>query len=576
MDCPSGASTLPLKRPQAAEEAPEQTPAQPQQSLTSHRQDGNQALATAHNRNCTAVAQEITPTQKASDGSQTFTESLPTSGIGGPVTPRHHGNCPRPFKRSPPADVADCQKQGGSGETGNLNWKMSRVIAILMFLHGLTFCTGDQSKSNTTSKLILVSFDGFRADYLSKFSLPNLQEFMKEGVLVEEVKNVFITKTFPNHYSIVTGLYAESHGIVANQMYDSENNKTFNTSTYKDSFWWDQATPIWLTNQLQGRKSGSGMWPGTDLINHNFTPSYYLNYDPNVNFSERVNNLTNWFMKPDNPINFALLYWHEPDSSGHRYGPDDASNMSKVLSAVDENVGYLMSKLKEFKLWDTVNVIITSDHGMAECSKDKVIKLDDCISRDKYILVDSSTIGAVLPVGDPQDVYTKLKNCSTNMQVYLKKDIPDHYHYKHNSRIQPILLVADEGWFIVQNGSLKTLGNHGYDNRLPSMHPFLAARGPAFQKNYKISTINMVDIYPMMCHILGLKEMPNNGTLSNTKCLLVDQWCIHVPEAIGIVLGSLMVLTTLTCIIIMLRKKISSPRQFTRLEFQDDDDPLIG
>ncbi|KAM8953271.1 bis(5'-adenosyl)-triphosphatase ENPP4 [Pelodytes ibericus] len=452
---------------------------------------------------------------------------------------------------------------------------MSRAIFIFTFLHGLMLCTGNLAKSNTTSKLILVSFDGFRADYLSKYQLPNLQAFIKEGVLVEEVKNVFITKTLPNHYSMVTGLFAESHGIVANVMYDAQIHQTFNSSSYKDSFWWEEATPIWLTNQLYGHRSGAAMWPGTDVRIHNSTPTYYLNYNPNVTFAERVDNITSWFTKPDNPINFATLYWNEPDSSGHRYGPDDTQNMSLVLRAVDTNIGYLVSKLKELKLWDTVNVIITSDHGMAQCSQDKVIKLDPCIEPGNYTAVDMSTVAAILPITDEQYVYNLLKNCSPKMQVYLKKDIPDHYHYKHNRHIQPILLVADEGWFIVQNGSLPTLGNHGYDNRLPSMHPFLAARGPAFQKDYKFSTINSVDIYPMMCHILGLTELPNNGSLSRTKCLLVDEWCVRAPEAIGIVIGVILVLTTLTCVIVFLKKRMPSPRQFSRLEFQEDDDPLI-
>uniref|UniRef100_A0ACB8GEI4 Bis(5'-adenosyl)-triphosphatase enpp4 n=1 Tax=Sphaerodactylus townsendi TaxID=933632 RepID=A0ACB8GEI4_9SAUR len=121
------------------------------------------------------------------------------------------------------------------------------------------------------------------------------------------------------------------------------------------------------------------------------------------------------------------------------------------------------------------------------------------------------------------------------------------------------------------------VGDHGYDNAFPSMHPFLAAHGPAFRKGYWRKTMNTVDIYPMMCHILGLTPQPNNGTLSNSKCLLADQWCINIPEAIGIVIGVLMVLTTLTCLIIIMKNRTPSLRPFSRLQLQeDDDDPLIG
>lgn len=177
---------------------------------------------------------------------------------------------------------------------------------------------------------------------------------------------------------------------------------------------------------------------------------------------------------------------------------------------------------------------------------------------------------------DKTEVYNKLKNCSSHMNVYLKEDIPARFHYQHNDRIQPLILVADEGWTIVLNKSSPKLGDHGYDNSLPSMHPFLAAHGPAFHKGYKHSTINNVDIYPMMCHILGLKPQPNNGTFGHTKCLLVDQWCIKLPEAIGIVIGVLLVLTTLTLLMIIMQNKLSVPQPFSRLQLQeDDDDPLI-
>ncbi|KAM4041858.1 bis(5'-adenosyl)-triphosphatase ENPP4 [Anomaloglossus baeobatrachus] len=457
---------------------------------------------------------------------------------------------------------------------------MRPLVLVLFLLHSIALCSGESSGNSSYPRLILVSFDGFRADYLWNYSLPNLQKFIDDGILVREVKNVFITKTFPNHYSIVTGLYAESHGIVANSMYDKDTNQTFTVGSFSSKtnpVWWNEATPIWVTNQRAGRRSGSAMWPGSDVQIQNVTINDFLPYDSNVTFAERVDNITMWFTKANDPINFAALYFEEPDKSGHHYGPEDKGNMTKVLTTVDGYIGYLVAKLKEAKLWESVNVIITSDHGMAQCSRDRVITLDKCIGRGNYTLVDQTPVAAILPLKDRNEVYNLLKNCSEHMKVYLKEDIPDQYHYKKNSRIQPIILVADEGWTIVQNASTDVaLGNHGYNNSLRSMHPFLAAHGPAFHKGVKLSTINSVDIYPMMCHILGLNAEPNNGTLSATNCVLTDKWCIQVPEAIGIVLGGILVLASLTCVILMLlKKKMPSVRQFARLRFQDDDDPLI-
>lgn len=271
-----------------------------------------------------------------------------------------------------------------------------RIVALFVTLvHGLAVSAGD------VPKLILVSFDGFRADYLSNYQLPNLQEFIADGVLVKEVTNIFITKTFPNHYTLVTGLYAESHGIVANTMFDPSTNQTFilsNRTSKLNPFWWNSATPIWVTNQRMGRKSGSAMWPGSDVKIQNTSLSHFLPYNPTVPFAERVDNITAWFTNPDDPINFATLYFEEPDGSGHRFGPDDKENISVILTEVDKKIGYLVSKLKEAKLWDTVNVIITSDHGMAQCSRARIIVLDECIGRENYILVDSTPVAAILPL----------------------------------------------------------------------------------------------------------------------------------------------------------------------------------
>nr|XP_003215415.1 PREDICTED: bis(5'-adenosyl)-triphosphatase ENPP4 [Anolis carolinensis] len=426
-------------------------------------------------------------------------------------------------------------------------------------------------------RLLLVSFDGFRADYLKEYKLPHLQDFIKDGVLVEYVTNAFITKTFPNHYSIVTGLYEESHGIVANEMYDAATKKSFSQFNDTDPFWWNEAVPIWVTNQWQGNKiSASAMWPGTDVKIHNSTPHFFMKYNSSVSFNERAENIIAWLNNSKPPVTFATLYWEEPDASGHKYGPEDTTNMSKVLQEVDNLVGLLVKKLKSSKLWEEINVIITSDHGMAQCAQDRLIKLDSCIERDRYMLIDKTPVAAILP-HDEMYVYTMMKNCSPHMKAYLKEEIPDRYHYNHNQRIQPIILVADEGWTIVQNETLPRLGDHGYDDTLSSMHPFLAAHGPAFRKGYKQKTMCTVDIYPMMCHILGLTPQPNNGTLSHAKCLLADQWCIDVPEAIGIVIGVFMVLTTLTCLIIIMKNRTPSLRPFSRLQLQDDDDdPLIG
>ncbi|KAL8173159.1 UNVERIFIED_CONTAM: Bis(5'-adenosyl)-triphosphatase enpp4 [Gekko kuhli] len=361
-------------------------------------------------------------------------------------------------------------------------------------------------------------------------------------------------------------------------MFDAATKKKFSPPNDTDPFWWDEAVPIWVTNQWQENKtSAAAMWPGTDVRIHKTIPHFFMKYNPSVSFNKRVENIVTWLNSSDPPVTFAALYWEEPDASGHKYGPEDTKNMANVLQEVDKLIGHLVKSLKVSKLWEEINVIITSDHGMAQCSQDRLIKLDECIEPQAYTLIDKSPVAAILPRNETY-VYDLLKNCNPDhMKVYRKEEIPERYHYHYNERIQPIILVADEGWTIVHNETLHRLGDHGYDNTFPSMHPFLAAHGPAFRKGYRLKTMNIVDIYPMMCHILGLTPQPNNGTLSNTKCLLADQWCIDIAEAIGIVIGVLMVLATLTCLMIIMKNRTPSLRPFSRLQLQEeDDDPLIG
>ncbi|XP_025949595.2 ectonucleotide pyrophosphatase/phosphodiesterase family member 5 [Dromaius novaehollandiae] len=423
------------------------------------------------------------------------------------------------------------------------------VLAVcLLFLPAAFPLQQDQPR------VLLVSFDGFRWDYIYRVSTPNFHYAMKNGVHVKQVTNVFITKTYPNHYTMVTGLYAESHGIVANEMYDPILNETFSMNKmeiYNPKFW-EEASPVWVTNQMEGHKSGAAMWPGTDVKIHGVLPTYYMPYNESVSFEDRVARLIDWFTSEE-PINFGLLYWEQPDEMGHILGPENPL-MGPIISDIDKKLGYLMSELKKAKLWDVINVIITSDHGMSQSSSERLIELDQYVDRELYKVIDHSPAVAILPKeGKLDQVYEALANAHPNMTVYKKEQIPDRLHYKHNSKIQPILALADEGWEIVHNKSDHfLLGNHGYDNVLPEMHPIFLAFGPAFRKNTTKEAMNATDLYPLLCHLLGINPRPNNGSFNDVKDILAEVVPRQpYPEAretesyayfIGISLGSILVL----------------------------------
>ncbi|GLD64815.1 bis(5'-adenosyl)-triphosphatase ENPP4 isoform X1 [Lates japonicus] len=452
---------------------------------------------------------------------------------------------------------------------------------LLGFLCGMTALAAENGTAQQGPPLLLVSFDGFRADYLRRFPMPNLKLLYSQGVLVEQLTNVFITKTFPNHYSLVTGLYAESHGILASNMYDPTSHKHFHVTNDTDPMWWNEARPLWITALDSGYKTAAMMWPGSDVVIGNRTATHFFPYNPSVTFQQRLGNVTNWILgnEKEQGVMFAALYWEEPDRSGHIFGPDNDTAMGKALKEVDDNIGLLMSELKRTGLWGRINVLITSDHGMAQCSAERLIRLDDCLHPDNYTLVDLTPVAALIPLKDAEAVFSLLNKCHPHMTAYLKKAIPDRLHYRNNERIQPIILIADEGWTIVQRGDkLPRLGDHGYDNSLPSMHPFLAAMGPSFHRGYRISSLQSVDIYPLMCHMLSVPPQPNNGTFNHARCLLAAETCWDVPLVVGLVVGVLLVLTTITVLFRLFgHRRPSSPRPFQRLQVDDDDDddPLL-
>nr|XP_043904339.1 ectonucleotide pyrophosphatase/phosphodiesterase family member 5 isoform X1 [Solea senegalensis] len=427
-----------------------------------------------------------------------------------------------------------CSLRGGCSPLVFL-WALL-LLPPLVSPHSLNEQHGSRSHSvKDKPKLLLVSFDGFRWDYIDRVPTPNFRLLMDEGVTVEQVENIYITKTFPNHYTLVTGLYAETHGIVANEMYDPTLNRSFSieTESIYDPRWWEEAVPLWVTIQKSGGRSGAAMWPGSDVKIHGMFPSQFLPYNSSVSFETRVGRIIDWFSAPkEDAVDFGVLYWEEPDESGHLLGPQ-SSLMDAVIAGIDEKLGFLINELKKAGLFEKVNLIVTSDHGMTQLFADNIIELDEYVSRDLYTLVDRSPVVGILPKeGKLSEVYDKLVDANPNMMVYKKEEIPTRFHYQHSVRIMPIVLEAKEGWTIMQNRSGPfMLGNHGYDNTLRSMQPVFVARGPAFRQDYVKTTMRSVDLYPLMCHILSIRPLPNNGSLANVQDLLSPDSAPPAPSA---------------------------------------------
>uniref|UniRef100_A0A670YQ38 Ectonucleotide pyrophosphatase/phosphodiesterase 1 n=1 Tax=Pseudonaja textilis TaxID=8673 RepID=A0A670YQ38_PSETE len=363
----------------------------------------------------------------------------------------------------------------------------------------------------TKPPVLLFSLDGFRAEYLQTWGklLPVISKLRKCGTYTRSLRPVYPSKTFPNHYSIATGLYPESHGLVDNKMYDPKRNATFTLkNAEKSNPQWYQGQPIWLTAMYQGLKSASFFWPGSDVDVNGSFPNLYKLYNRSIPFEERVITFLRWLQLPEEERpHFYTLYLEEPDSSGHRYGPI-SSEVILALERVDKVVGLLMDGLKQMNLHNCINIILISDHGMEEANCQKTVYLDAYLSNVKDLFV----------VPGPACLVPE-----QHFKAYLKQMLPKRFHYANNNRIESVHFYMDQQWQLARiQSELKycTGGFHGSDNVFANMQALFIGFGPGFKFQTEVDPFENIEIYNLMCDLLDLTPAPNNGTHGSLNHLL--------------------------------------------------------
>ncbi|CAC5386744.1 ENPP5 [Mytilus coruscus] len=387
-----------------------------------------------------------------------------------------------------------------------------------------------------TNQVLLVSMDGFRWDYLNRVPTPNFDRLARHGTKIEYIDNTFVTETFPCHYSIATGLFEESHGIIGNFMYDPVFNTSFDFNT-REPRWWNGAEPIWVTARRQNLTSASYGWPGGDVVIRGFRPNIWFPYSKTVQFRDRIDVTIDWLTVKK--IDFVALYFQEPDPTGHQYGIYSNEILEKVKE-LDNSIGYLLDKFDSQNLWGQVNLIVTSDHGMTGVDYvNKAVDIRNYVNMTNIRrTVESGPVMHIQPVdGKVDEVIQSLYNVR-HMTAYKKADIPERWHFKNNRRVMPIFLLAERGWLITTNKTELAIyyggsGAHGYDNKLLSMKPIFIARGPNITENHVAPTIRNIDIYPMICKLLGIEPSPNNGSLQATSNFLVNNKHVGVGGIVG-------------------------------------------
>ncbi|XP_075245877.1 ectonucleotide pyrophosphatase/phosphodiesterase family member 5-like isoform X2 [Convolutriloba macropyga] len=385
--------------------------------------------------------------------------------------------------------------------------------------------------TSVESKTVLVSFDGFRWDYMYEYRevLPTFWRVANEGVMVDKgLMNAFITKTCPNHRTISTGLWEESHGMIANNFWAPDADESFDFSK-NDIKFWGQAEPFWTVAERSNVTSVCLLFPGCSVKEQSATYTLGLPYSNEYPFPSIVDNLTMYFNKEENPGEFGVLYYYEPDSTGHEHGPH-STEMRNKLAEIDGYLNYLLSTLS-----DDDDVIITSDHGMAEVPANQIVTIGEYLNASYYDHAYFQVYTELLLYSKEgfhdllMDQVMKFVQDHKNFTAYSKSDILERWHYKYNDRIPDILLVADYGWLVVEQESsieyLKNqnhIGQHGFDNIRLEMHPLFIAKGSSFKRNFTLPAGQMrsVDIYSLVGRLLGFSPDGRNGTLANSLPLL--------------------------------------------------------
>ncbi|MBF4518680.1 alkaline phosphatase family protein [Flavobacterium sp. ANB] len=398
---------------------------------------------------------------------------------------------------------------------------MKKHFTTLLSFTFLLFSFILQAQTNKDTYVVLVSMDGFRWDYQKQFNLPNLKQITKEGSHAKSMKPSYPSKTFPNHYSIVTGLYPDHHGIINNVFYDAALNESFSlSSNAKNDSRFYGGNPIWNVAEQQGVKAGSFFWPGSDIDKRN--PSYYKNYDNKIPYGARIDTILKWLQLPEKQRpHLVTLYFDEPDHTGHNFGPLSPENKKMVIK-MDSIMGELSRRLDQLAIGKQINLIIVSDHGMADISNDKKVAVLDYLKPEwlGYKDVINPIMSLQAKPGFQDSIVKALKKVP-HIKFWKSSEVPERLHYGTNPRVHDFVIEADKGWSLVGKETTHINGGtHGYDNDEKDMHAIFYGKGPAFKIDKTVKTFQNVSVYPLIAHILGLQIGQIDGKFSEVKNML--------------------------------------------------------
>ncbi len=380
--------------------------------------------------------------------------------------------------------------------------------------------------------VILISIDGFRWDYLDRHQPPALARLASSGVRAEGLIPQFPSKTFPNHYTIVTGLKLANHGVISNNMRDAGIPGEFSLSNREvlaDPRWWG-GEPIWNTVEKQGKVAAAMFWPGSETVIGGRQATFWTPFDDDFPNEARVKKILEWLALPEGKRpSFLTLYFSDVDNAGHEGGPE-SNDVGVAVRDIDRSIDALVTGVNAAGLGDRVHYVVVSDHGMAALSPDRVIVLDKYVDVNTVDVIDWAPVLGLSPKdGDVEKLYGALKDKHPNLAVYRKNEIPPEYELAGHARLPPVIGIADEGWNITSAREVNRWGagertppggTHGYDARVKSMQGLFIAAGPRIPSGVVVPAFENIHIYEFICALLGVTPAKNDGDPAVTRDML--------------------------------------------------------
>ncbi|MFT4179884.1 MAG: ectonucleotide pyrophosphatase/phosphodiesterase [Thermomonas sp.] len=404
---------------------------------------------------------------------------------------------------------------------------MSRLLHLLALALLLGGCA-TRPDTRSADPVLLISIDGLRADYLERGLTPNLSRIAGEGVRAQWMNPSYPSLTFPNHYSIVTGLRPDHHGIVHNSMSDAQLG-TFRLSDREavgDPRWWG-GEPIWIGAIKSGQRAATLFWPGSEAPIGGIHPTYWKPYDGSVSYDARVDEVLGWLSQPASTRpRVVTLYFDHVDHEGHSHGPDSPQVRDALVDA-DRAIGRLLDGLDARGL--RVNLIVVSDHGMAAVTPERLLAIEDMVTMEE---AEVTSLGQVIGInpnpGLQAQVERKLLGAHAQYDCWRKGELPAHWHYGTHPRIAAIVCQMHEGWDVLPREAIakrqtgETRGSHGFDPALPSMRAIFIAHGPAFRQGVVLPAFDNIDVYPLLARLAGITPAPNDGNAQTLLPALKD------------------------------------------------------